>query len=118
VFQTCTFLFCATPSKIFSNTRMRPSEETLRHRGRNSILAGSRVRPRNGSQSRRRFDRSADKVSGTDFGHIGRKKPFSVPDTFSVPFCSGGGRRRRARRRAVRIRPRVQGGGPPSSHLE
>ena len=57
VSQTCTFLFCATPSKIFSNTRMRPSEETLRHRGRNSILAGSRVRPRNGSQSRGRFDR-------------------------------------------------------------
>jgi hypothetical protein len=26
----------------------------------------------------------ADKVSGTDVGHIGGKKPFSVPDTFSV----------------------------------
>ena len=26
----------------------------------------------------------ADKVSGTDFGHIGRRKPFSVPDTFSI----------------------------------
>src|SRR5208337_5188599 len=25
----------------------------------------------------------ADKVSGPDFGHIGRRKPFSVPDTFS-----------------------------------
>ena len=36
--------------------------------------------------------------------------PFSPSYTFSVPFCSGGGRRRRARRRAVRIRPRVQGG--------
>ena len=35
-----------------------------------------------------------------------------------VAFCLGGGRRRRARRRAVRIRPRVQGGGPPSSRLE
>jgi len=23
----------------------------------------------------------ADKVSGTDFGHIGRRKPFSVSDT-------------------------------------
>ena len=27
----------------------------------------------------------ADKVSRTDFGHIGRRKPFSVPDTFSGP---------------------------------
>ena len=26
-----------------------------------------------------------DKVSGTYFGHIGGKKPFSVPDTFPVP---------------------------------
>jgi len=28
----------------------------------------------------------ADKVSGTDFGHISRRKPFSVPDTFSTAF--------------------------------
>jgi len=27
----------------------------------------------------------ADTVSGTDIGHIGRRKPFSVPDTLSIP---------------------------------
>ncbi len=32
----------------------------------------------------------ADKVSGTDFGQIGGRKPFSVPDTFSVSGQFGG----------------------------
>jgi len=28
----------------------------------------------------------ADKVSGTDIGHFGRKKAVSIPDTFSGAF--------------------------------
>ncbi len=28
--------------------------------------------------------KKADKISATDIGHIGRRKPFSVPDTFST----------------------------------
>ncbi len=28
-------------------------------------------------------------MSGTDFGHIGRRKPFSIPDTFSVERLDG-----------------------------
>jgi hypothetical protein len=28
---------------------------------------------------------AANKVSGTNIGYIGRRKPFSVPDTFSIP---------------------------------
>ena len=31
----------------------------------------------------------ADKVSETDIGNIGRRKPFSIPDTFSISHRIG-----------------------------
>jgi hypothetical protein len=34
-------------------------------------------------QGHAQFPLKADKMSGTDIGHIGRRKPFSVPNTFS-----------------------------------
>ncbi len=66
-------------------------------------------------------------VSGTYIGHIGRKKPFSLPDTFSIPTGPGGPRPRgrpfrleRARRSWVSRQPgktqSAPGLGPSPAH--
>ena len=65
-----------------SDLRMRST-----HRGTIGVSGGFK-----GVRVGFRFSRRAavvmlaeEKVSGTDIGHIGRRRPFSFPDTFSTP---------------------------------